>query len=268
MEAQVDKKKNAHGSNKAAAQDVQSTIDRVTDELNALFLHTGFSAWLLGSHNSVNDESPPTFFGSGDTVEFFPEVLSKDPWELTWLFEQWTCKQEKNLKKIDPLARVCAECAGYVKIELRNITNTKNIDMNYVNYERAIMLLHGVKIVDWPLETFISPSNVTNEWEKNGETVRKPRKKRSDAGITHGKRKWDDKENAGPLAKRSKGFQHGVKKKAAKVVKAVAKGKLKQSTSAEFIDSSDEEDWNEGDDEEDNSKDSSLARLLSTFRNV
>jgi len=56
----------------------------------------GFSAWLLGSCNSVNNKSPPTFFGSGDAVEFFPEVLSKDPWELAWLFEQWTCKREKS----------------------------------------------------------------------------------------------------------------------------------------------------------------------------
>jgi hypothetical protein len=156
--------------------------------------------------------------------------------------------------------------------------------MNYVNYEKAIMLLHGVKIVGWPLEAFVSPSDVTNvidirklrdawksgackwvrltaaelnihaasleEREKNGEAVGKPRKKRSDAGVTRGKRKRDDKENAGPSAKRSKGSQRGSKKKTA------PKDKSKQPTSAEFIDSSDEEDWNEGDNGEENSEDS------------
>jgi hypothetical protein len=161
--------------------------------------------------------------------------------------------------------------------------------MNYVNYEKAIMLLHGVKIVGWPLEAFISLSDVTNvidirkfhdawksgackwvrlttaelnihapsleEREKNGEAVGKPRKKRSDAGVMRGKRKQDDKENAGPSAKRSKGSQRGAKK-AVKVVKAAAKGKSKQPTSAEFINSSDEEDWNEGGDGEENSEDS------------
>jgi hypothetical protein len=96
---------------------------------------------LLGARNSVNDESPPTFFGSGDAVEFFPEVLSKDPWELARLFEQWTCKREKSepsphpcrllaaltdilhtdLKEIDTLARVRTECAGYVKVGLREL---------------------------------------------------------------------------------------------------------------------------------------------------
>jgi hypothetical protein len=58
------------------------------------------------------------------------------------------------------------------------------------------------------------------------------------------------------LAKRSKGSQHGAKKKAAKVVKAVVKGKSKQPTSTEFINSSDEEDWNEGGNGEGNSEDS------------
>jgi hypothetical protein len=161
--------------------------------------------------------------------------------------------------------------------------------MNYVNYEKAIMLLHGVKIVGWPLEAFVSPSDVTNvidirklrdawksgackwvrltaaelnihaasleEREKNGEAVGKPRKKRSDAGVTRGKRKRDNKENAGPSAKRSKGSQRGAKK-AVKAVKAAANGKSKQPTSSEFIDSSDEEDSNEGDDGEENSEDS------------
>jgi len=42
----------------------------------------GFYTWPLGAHNSINDESLPTFFGSGDAVEFFLKVLSKDPWEL------------------------------------------------------------------------------------------------------------------------------------------------------------------------------------------
>ena len=34
IEARADKKNNAHGSNRAAARDVQSTIDRVTDEVS------------------------------------------------------------------------------------------------------------------------------------------------------------------------------------------------------------------------------------------
>jgi hypothetical protein len=149
--------------------------------------------------------------------------------------------------------------------------------MNYANYDKAIMLLHGVKIVGWPLQEFVSPSDITNitdmrklrdawktgackwirltqaeldahaasieEREKNGEVVGKPRKKRSDAGVTRGKRKRDDKENAGTKSKRAKPGQRPTKKKA-------GKRKSTQPASAEFIDSDDDEDTNEGEDEE------------------
>jgi hypothetical protein len=139
--------------------------------------------------------------------------------------------------------------------------------MNYANYEKAIMLLHGVKVVGWPLEAFVSPSDVTNitdmrklrdawktgacKWvrltqaeldahaasiearQRDGEVVGKQRKKRSDAGVARGKRKRDDKENAGPKPKKSKVAQRSTKK--------VSKGKSKQPSSAEFIGSSDED---------------------------
>jgi len=156
--------------------------------------------------------------------------------------------------------------------------------MNYVNYEKAIMLLHGVKIVGWPLEAFISPSEITNivdmrklrdawksgackwvrltqaeldtyavsldERQKNGEVVGKPRKKRSDAGVLRGKRKRDDKENSGPSSKRLKRTAPRATKK--NVPKTVGKGKSKQPVSAEFIGSS-EDDWDEDDEQSDSS---------------
>jgi hypothetical protein len=159
--------------------------------------------------------------------------------------------------------------------------------MNYANYEKAIVLLHGVKVVGWPLEEFVSPSDITNttdmrklrdawktgacKWvrltqteldahsasievrEKNGEVVGKPRKKRSDAGVIRGKRKRDDKENAGTNAgtksKRSKAGRRATKK--------AQKTKTKKSLSAEFIDSSDEEDDEHGGHEDDDSSEGS-----------
>jgi hypothetical protein len=117
--------------------------------------------------------------------------------------------------------------------------------MNYANYEKAIVLLHGVEVIGWPLEEFVSPSDITNiadirklhdawktgackwvrltqaeldahtasieTWQKNGEVIGKQRKKRSDAGVVHGKCKRGNKENAGPKSKRSKVSQHAMK---------------------------------------------------------
>jgi len=146
--------------------------------------------------------------------------------------------------------------------------------MNYANYERAIVLLYGVKVVGWPLEEFVSPSDITNitnmrklrdawkagacKWvrltqaeldahaasiearQKSGEVVGKPRKKRSDAGIARGKRKRGDKENMGPKSKRSKVSQRAMKK--------TSKGKPKRPSSAESISSSDEDSEDREDD--------------------
>jgi hypothetical protein len=43
-----------------------------------------------------------------------------------------------------------------------NITNIKKIEMNYVNYETAIVQGHGVKLIGFPLERFVNPSELTN----------------------------------------------------------------------------------------------------------
>jgi hypothetical protein len=152
--------------------------------------------------------------------------------------------------------------------------------MNYANYEKAIVLLYGVKVVGWPLNEFVSPSDVTNindmrklrdawktgacKWvrltqaeldthsasiearQMNGEVVGKPRKKRSDAGVTRGKRKRDNKENMGTRPKRSRVSQRAKK---------VPKGKSKQPSSAEFVYSSDEEDGSQGDGDVDEDED-------------
>lgn len=114
-EHREDKKQNARPNNKSAARDIIATMDRVTDEVSTStssprYLHeeltlpqldclserTGWSTFVLGSRSSVNDEATPQFHASGDAIEFFPEVLGKDPWELTRLFEQWNCKREKS----------------------------------------------------------------------------------------------------------------------------------------------------------------------------
>ena len=82
--------------------------------------------------------------------------------------------------------------------------------------------------------------------QTNGEVVGKPRKKRSDAGITRGKRKQDNKENTGTRPKRSKVSQ---------CAKKVLKGKSKQPSSAEFVYSSNEDEGSQGDGDIDKDED-------------
>ncbi|KAF8514581.1 hypothetical protein BU17DRAFT_52486, partial [Hysterangium stoloniferum] len=182
-----------------------------------------------------------TFHGSGDSMEFFSEVLERDLWELARLFEQWLCKREKNIVECDTIGKFRIQSTGIIRAGLHmalhvsdmaythfcftsgNITNIKRIEMNYTNYETTIVQAHGVKLVGFPLNQFVNPSEVTNitdmrqlcnalrsdecKWiqlsqpeldihaegckahHKDGEVVGKPRKKRCDAGVLRGKQK-------------------------------------------------------------------------------
>ncbi|KAF8515260.1 hypothetical protein BU17DRAFT_51912, partial [Hysterangium stoloniferum] len=158
----------------------------------------------------------PTFHGSGDSMEFFSEVLERDPWELAWLFKQWLCKREKNIVEHDTIGKLHIQSTGIIRAGLCNIMNIKRIEMNYTNYETTIVQAHGVILIGFPLNQFVNPSEVTNitdmrqlhnalrsgecKWiqlsqqeldihaegckprHKDGEVVGKPRKKRCDAG--------------------------------------------------------------------------------------
>lgn len=143
------------------------------------------------------------------------------------------------------------------------VTGKKDIVMNYINYETAVVEAYAVRLTGWPQSVkFISPSNIgtvaeirklrdalkahTCYWAvltpgevkthsakldarcSAGEVVRQPRKKRSDAGVSR-KRKvvpGANKENNGPSKK----------------VQKISANPRNAPKSAEFIESSDEED--------------------------
>jgi hypothetical protein len=139
------------------------------------------------------------------------------------------------------------------------VTGKKDIMMNYSNYETSIVETYGVRLVGWPLGVkFVNPSNIgtvgdirklrdalkarTCYWaalssaevkthaseldarRSAGEAIRKPRKKRSDAGVPR-KRKGGPSAGLGPSKRGKKNPaqpQEGPK-------------------SSEFVESSDEE---------------------------
>ena len=117
--------------------------------------------------------------------------------------------------------------------------------MNYNNYDTAIVETYGVKIVGWPTSVpFTNPSNIgtigeirklrdalkSGEccWKKlskgergafnaeldtrraAGESIKKPRKKRSDAGVSRKRKNIGASEENGPAPKRAR---HATTKK-------------------------------------------------------
>ncbi|KAI5986550.1 hypothetical protein EDC04DRAFT_2615049 [Pisolithus marmoratus] len=135
------------------------------------------------------------------TKEFWEDIFGHQIADVACQYEQWACTQNQNLLKCDSLGNLHKQITKAVSSGLKRIMNKKHIVMNYHNYETAIVETYGVCLVGWPegvkftnlgccfwkklskneLEHFITKLNTCCV---AGETVQKPRKKQSDAGMS------------------------------------------------------------------------------------
>ncbi|KAG2040314.1 hypothetical protein BDR03DRAFT_858234 [Suillus americanus] len=235
---------NVRANNLAAARDVLLTTDRVVKELDDLRVRTGTYATVFVVRGHVNDTIQSSMHGTDNSEDFWEDVYDLPMADYLRQYEQWACTQ--NQSTFFGLVRFAA-------------TGKKDIAMNYVNYETAVVETYAVQLIGWPPSVkFTSPSNIgtvgeirklcdalrarTCYWavltpgevkaytakldarRSAGDVVRQPRKKRSDAGVSR-KRKAK-KDNNGPSKK----------------VNKLSANHCDAPKSAEFIDSSDEED--------------------------
>jgi hypothetical protein len=74
----------------------------IQSQLDDLAERTGIYALVFVTRGHVDDTAPPTWFGSGDSMDFIRDVLELDPWDVTRQFEQWACARQKcELKQSD-----------------------------------------------------------------------------------------------------------------------------------------------------------------------
>ncbi|KAI5989532.1 hypothetical protein EDD15DRAFT_2150284, partial [Pisolithus albus] len=187
-------------------------------KLNSLCDHTGIYATLLVTRGHINDSIQSTWTTTDNSAEFWEDVFGHQIADVTCQYEQWACTQNQNLLERDSLGNLHKQITKAVSSGLEKITHKKHIIMNYHNYETAIVETYGVRLVGWPegvkfanpsmigtvaeahklrdalcsgscfwkklskneLELFVTELNTRRAASK---TVRKPRKKRSDAGV-------------------------------------------------------------------------------------
>ncbi|KAI6100567.1 hypothetical protein F5141DRAFT_1009356, partial [Pisolithus sp. B1] len=192
-----------------------------------------------------------TWTTTDNSVEFWEDVFGHQIMDIARQYEQWACTQNQNLLERDSLGSLRKQITKAISSGLEKITNKKHIVMNYHSYETAIIEMYGVCLVGWPEDVrFANPSAIgtvaearklqdtlhsgTCFWKKlskseldlfatelnachvAGETIRKPRKKRSDAGIPR-KRKAPigGKENIQPRKIARSTHKHTLPKSAA-----------------------------------------------------
>ncbi|KAG1860366.1 hypothetical protein F4604DRAFT_1684382 [Suillus subluteus] len=248
---------NVRANNLAAARDVLLTTDRVVKEFStdlvAVFLvipklddlrvRTSTYATVFVVCGHVNDTIQSSMHGTDNSEDFWEDVYDLPMADYLRQYEQWACTQNQNLNKHNSLETTRKQVRKLIVRRLITATGKKDITMNYDGP---------------PSVKFTSPSNIgtvaeirklcdalrahTCYWAvltpgevkactakldarcSAADVVRQPRKKRSDAGVSH-KRKAK-KDNNGPSKK----------------VKKLSANHCDAPKSAEFIELSDKED--------------------------
>ncbi|KAG2111897.1 uncharacterized protein F5147DRAFT_771466 [Suillus discolor] len=243
-------------TNTAAARDVQSTLDNVF-KMIALQFERGFMCVSL-PHVDIYDTTQATWFGTDNMMDFWEDVLQMEADEITQKLEQWACMSDIDEREtVQIMQRVCTRL---LNSGLRTIIKRQDVRINYTNFGTAIKEKLGIDLKGWPEGIpFQSPTSLNDHnallklhnalkdgschWfhmsprqreeystqlamrRKRGETIGKPRKKRSDAGVAQ---KCNGMENGRPR-KRAQGSGLSVQ----------------PPKSAEFVVTSDEEDISE-----------------------
>ncbi|KAG1724059.1 hypothetical protein EDB19DRAFT_1644824 [Suillus lakei] len=257
------------GNNMAAARDVLLTTEKIVKELDDLRIRTGTYATLFVVRGHINDTIQSTMHGTDNSDDFWEDVYDLPMADFLRQYEQWACTQNQSPKTHCPWTWYDTSLTWLCDTHLMSltvaVTRKKDIAMNYNNYNTAIIETYAVQLVGWPPGiNFISPSNIgtvgeiwrihdalkartcywttltpaevkthttnLNECRSAGEVVKKPRKKRSDAGTS---RKHKAPSTVGHANKQTKCLSKKAKKNSDQDHEV--------PKSVEFIVSSDEE---------------------------
>ncbi|KAF8344810.1 hypothetical protein F5887DRAFT_858589, partial [Amanita rubescens] len=157
------KHKGARASNLSTAQDMRFTMQRLSQEADNLASRTGAHAFVFVTRGHVQDLGVPGWIATENTESFFSDVLKTEAWTVLRKFEHWACSYDKQGKKADSWQGLRTQCSNYILGGLKYITNMDNICMNYVNYEKSIILKYHVKLIGWPDDVkFTNPASLTS----------------------------------------------------------------------------------------------------------
>ncbi|KAJ7831317.1 hypothetical protein B0H14DRAFT_3464161 [Mycena olivaceomarginata] len=139
-----------HSNNVAANVDIKRTMARLVEELNGLVQRPNMVGFTMFSQGHLHDTSTPTTISSGGVLDFFREVLKREPADVSALLELWAVNREQGAKGPHTLLAMQKECTEAIAIGLMAVTKRTKIAMNYENYIRSIVEGKNVGLVGWP----------------------------------------------------------------------------------------------------------------------
>ncbi|KAF8162029.1 hypothetical protein K438DRAFT_1449258, partial [Mycena galopus ATCC 62051] len=83
-------------------------------------------------------------------MEFFREVLKRDPAGVSHLFELWAVSHKRGKAKKNKLLAMQQECTSIITMALQTILGVTKCAMNYESYIAKLVQGKGVGLVNWP----------------------------------------------------------------------------------------------------------------------
>ncbi|KAF8212964.1 hypothetical protein K438DRAFT_1566417, partial [Mycena galopus ATCC 62051] len=102
------------------------------------------------SQGHLHDTSTPTTISTGGALDFFRDVLKKEPADVSALFELWAVNREQGASWGNTLRAMQKECTDMILTGLMAVTRRTKIAMNYENYINSMVEGKNVGLVGWP----------------------------------------------------------------------------------------------------------------------
>ncbi|OBZ65923.1 hypothetical protein A0H81_14083 [Grifola frondosa] len=140
-------------SQRSRTQDINNVIEQLIDIILGAKARSGIDGFFCLFPNSVEFHMAPRWFFTLEQIETF----------LCHNVKGW------DTNKIEFLRTSKAQ-ADWLKAEIRRLINKMLVDitgnekavMNYVSYERDIVLLYGIELVGWTMDKWANPSDLSN----------------------------------------------------------------------------------------------------------
>ncbi|KAJ7445127.1 hypothetical protein B0H11DRAFT_2249551 [Mycena galericulata] len=144
------KHRGAHANNLAAGADAKRTIERLMQEMIALADRAGMIGFAMFTRGHLHDTTAPVTIDSGGALNFFREVLRKDPADMTTLFELWAVGRERGSSGADTLVEMQKQCTEMIKTGLVTASGKTKIAMNFESYINALVEGQNLGLLGWP----------------------------------------------------------------------------------------------------------------------
>ncbi|KAJ7846826.1 hypothetical protein B0H14DRAFT_3454093 [Mycena olivaceomarginata] len=144
------KRRGTCANNLAAAADARRTMDRLMTEIASLAERVGMIGFAMFSCGHVHDKSLPVTIQSWGVLDFFLEVLKRDPADVSSLFELWAVTCERGKSNKNRLLTMQQEGTAIITMGLQKILGVTKCAMTYEGYIDKLVRGKGVGLVNWP----------------------------------------------------------------------------------------------------------------------